>query len=84
MYDEDFKIYNLGSSDEIRKYIRENTNSLDGISDGDIKQIETDYYNSIYVLLKDGTLYNDRMPIEGDVNKLWLLIIINTNLYKKI
>lgn len=73
MHNEDFKIYNLGSSDKIRKYIRENTDVLDGISDDDIKQIETDFYNSIYVLFKNGTLYKDRELIEDDVNRLWML-----------
>lgn len=72
MCDEEFKIYHLSSKEAIRKYVRENTNDLDGVQDEDIKQIETDYNNSIYVLIKDGTLYKDRKLIETNVDKLWM------------
>lgn len=73
MYDEEFKIYNLSSKEAIRKYIRENTNTLDGIQDEDIKQIETDYYNTIYVLLNNGDLYKEGKLQSKEIDSLWML-----------
>ncbi len=60
MNDNDFKIYFITDYKEKLKYIMENTEILDNISQNDIKQIETDYFNSIYILLKNGTLYKNK------------------------
>lgn len=42
------------------EYLKENTDILDDIKESNIKQIESDYYNSVYFLLKDGTLYKTK------------------------
>lgn len=48
--DNDFKIYFINNYEEKVKYIKDNTDILDNINENDIKQIESDYYNSLYVL----------------------------------
>lgn len=71
--DNDFKIYFINSFEEKIKYIKDNTNILYDINENDIKQIESDYYNSIYILLKNGTLYKNKQIIKYNVSKLWFM-----------
>lgn len=56
-----------------RAYIKEYTKALDGISDDKIKQIETDYYNNVYVLLKDDNLYKNGEICSDNVSGIWML-----------
>lgn len=53
------KIYHLKDRKEIINYIRINTKVLDNFKDEEIKQIESDYYNRIYVLLNNGNLWKN-------------------------
>lgn len=53
------KIYHLKDRKEIINYIRTNTKVLDNFKDEEIKQIESDYYNRIYVLLNNGNLWKN-------------------------
>lgn len=90
MYDNDFKIYFINDYEEKVKYIKENTDVLDDIDENDIKQIESDYYNLVYILLKDGTLYKNKQIIKGNVSKLWFMDgyrifgIMNNNMVESI
>ncbi len=87
---EDFKIYFINDFEEKIKYIKENTDVLDNINENDIKQIESDYYNSVYIVLKDGTLYKNKNIIKDNVNKLWFMsgysifAITNNNMVESI
>ena len=56
---ENFKIYHIADEQEKIKYIQNNTNALNGINLDDIKQIETNFDNNVYVLLKNGEVYKD-------------------------
>lgn len=86
----DFKIYFINNYEEKVKYIKDNTDILDAINENDIKQIESDYYNSVYILLKDGTLYKNKRIIKYNVNKLWFMdglcifSIMNNNMVESI
>ena len=55
------------------EYLKENTDILDDIKESNIKQIESDYYNSVYFLLKDGTLYKTKQIIKYNISKLWFM-----------
>lgn len=87
---EEFKIYFINDFKEKIKYIKENTDVLDDIDKNDIKQIESDYYNSVYIVLKDGTLYKNKQIIKGNVSKLWFMdgysifAITNNNMVESI
>lgn len=63
------KLYNM-PTEERMEYIRHNTNALKGINKEDIKQIETDYYDDIFVLTIDGKLYKNGEKIDTKIEKI--------------
>lgn len=69
--DEETKIYNM-PEDERMDYIRYQTDGLKNIEEKDIKQIETDYYNKIFVLLNNGNLYRDGELIDNKISKIYM------------
>lgn len=69
--DEETKIYNM-PEDERMDYIRYQTDGLTNIEEKDIKQIETDYYNKVFVLLNNGNLYRDGEQIDNKINKIYM------------
>lgn len=71
IYDEEIKIYNM-PEEERMDYIRYQTNGLINIEEKDIKQIETDYYNKVFALLKNGNLYRDGELIDNKVSKIYM------------
>ena len=68
---EETKIYNM-PEDEKMDYIRYQTNGLNNIEEKDIKQIETDYYNKVFVLLENGNLYRDGELIDNKISKIYM------------
>lgn len=73
MCNEEIKIYNLDGEEKQRAYIRKHTNALDGISDDIIKQIQTDYYNNVYVVLNDNNLYKNGEFYSSNIDGIWML-----------
>lgn len=71
------KIYHLKDRKEIINYIRTNTKVLDNFKDEEIKQIESDYYNRIYVLLNNGNLYKGYDFYKSNVDRIWMLDAFN-------
>ena len=71
------KIYLIEDENERLKYIKNNTNGLKGIDIEEVKQIETDYYNNVYVLLKNGYLFENGELIEGEINNIYFLNGLN-------
>ena len=71
------KIYLIEDENERLKYIKNNTNGLKGIDIEEVKQIETDYYNNVYVLLNNGYLFENGELIEGDINNIHFLDGLN-------
>ena len=66
---EETKIYNM-PEDERMDYIKYQTDGLTNIEENDIKQIETDYYNKVFVLLNNGNLYRDGDLIDNKICKI--------------
>ena len=69
--DKDTKIYNM-PEDERRDYIKYQTDGLKNINEKDVKQIETDYYNKVFVLLNNGNLYMDGELIDSKISKIYM------------
>ncbi len=65
------KIYNM-SDEERMDYIRYYTNGLKGIPEKNIKQIETDFYDNVFVLTLDGILYENGELIDGNIEQLYM------------
>lgn len=74
---ENFKIYHIADEQEKIKYIQNNTNALNGINLDDIKQIETNFDNNVYVLLKNGEVYKDNKYLATDINEIYFLTGFN-------
>jgi len=68
----DFKIYCL-TEDEKLDYIINNTNALNGINLNDVKQIESDFYNNIYILLKNGNVYLNNTYYINKITEIYFL-----------
>ncbi len=63
------KIYNM-EYEEKMDYIRHNTIALKGIKEEDIKQIESDYYDDVFVLTIDGKLYKNGQRIDTKIEQI--------------
>lgn len=66
------KIYNIDGIKRIF-YIKKYTNGLNNINLKYVKQIETDYYNKVFVLLNNGNLYRDGDLIDNNICKIYML-----------
>lgn len=64
------------TSDELREYIG-NAKKWRNIDNKDIKQIESLFENEVYVLLNDGTLYENGRQILDGISELWCMNIHN-------
>lgn len=73
MDDNVFKVCFINGYEEKVKHIKGNTDILDDINENDIKQIASDYYSSVYILLKAGTLHKNKQIIKNNVSKLCLM-----------
>lgn len=78
-YGKDFKIYFLKGEQKI-EYIQKHTNGLNGINLEDVKQIEIDFWNNVYVVLNNKECYKNGMV--EDNNVIEMLILENGDLYK--
>ena len=58
IHHEQDKIYNMPENKKI-DYIINNTDGLKGIEEKNVKQIETDFYDNVFVLTLDGRLYKN-------------------------
>ena len=87
--EDDLKIYNIFGIKRIF-YIKKYTNGLNNINLKYVKQIETDYYNNIYVLLDNGYLLENGELQDNDIDRLYmangfsLYKITNDNIIKPI
>ena len=70
--EDDLKIYNIFGIKRIF-YIKKYTNGLNNINLKYVKQIETDYYNKVFVLLNNGYLYRDGEIQDNDIDRLYML-----------
>ena len=70
--EDDLKIYNIFGIKRIF-YIKKYTNGLNNINLKYVKQIETDYYNKVFVLLNNGNLYRDGDLIDNNICKIYML-----------
>lgn len=66
------KIYNISDEKKRLDYIRNNTNGFQGLNEEEIKQVETNYYNDVFVVLNDGTLYFNGNLIDGNIDRIWM------------
>lgn len=73
---EEFKIYSL---DEIEKiyYIKNYTNGLDNINLKEVKQIETDFCNNVYVLLENGNIYTNGTLEDTGIKAIYMLDVFH-------
>lgn len=69
---EEFKIYSLDNMEKIY-YIKNYTNGLDNINLKEVKQIETDFYNNVYVLLENGNIYINSILEDVGIEKIYML-----------
>lgn len=87
--EDDLKIYNIFGIKRIF-YIKKYTNGLNNINLKYVKQIETDYYNNIYVLLDNGYLLENGELQDNDIDRLYMVNgfslykITNDNIIKPI
>ena len=87
--EDDLKIYNIDGIKRIF-YIKKYTNGLNNINLKYVKQIETDYYNNIYVLLDNGYLLENGELQDNDIDRLYMVNgfslykITNDNIIKPI
>ncbi len=63
------KIYNMPEEEKMH-YIRYLTDGLKGINEKDVKQIETDIKDNIFVLTKDGNLYENGEFIDREIEQI--------------
>ena len=70
--EDDLKIYSIDGIKRIF-YIKKYTNGLNNINLKYVKQIETDYYNKVFVLLNNGNLYRDGDLIDNNICKIYML-----------
>lgn len=69
---DDFKIYHLDVKEKIY-YIKNYTEGLNNINLKEVKQIETDFYNNVYVLLENGDVYINSILDDVKIDKLHML-----------
>ena len=69
---EEFKIYSLDNMEKIY-YIKNYTNGLDNINLKEVKQIETDFYNNVYVLLENGNIYINGSLEDVGIEKIYMI-----------
>lgn len=87
--EDDLKIYNIFGIKRIF-YIKKYTNGLNNINLKYVKQIETDYYNNMYVLLDNGYLLENGELQDNDIDRLYMVNgfslykITNDNIIKPI
>lgn len=68
----DFKIYCLTEEEKL-DYIINNTTVLNGIDLNDVKQIESDFYNNVYVLLENGNLHINNTYYTNKIMEIYFL-----------
>lgn len=65
------KIYNMSENEKIN-YIKYQTDGFDNIDEKDIKQVEANINNYVYVLLNNGDLYECGKKIDSDIDRLYM------------
>lgn len=65
------KIYNMPEKERM-DYIKYQTDALNGIDEKEIKQIESNITNYVYVLLKNGDLYEDGKKIDTNIERIYM------------
>lgn len=73
---EEIKIYNLYQEEKI-DFIKNKTHALDNISLNDVKQIESDFFNNVYVLLNNGEYYVNGKIKDYDIKEIYFLDGLN-------
>ena len=63
--------------DELREYVSNTPTIWGNINKQNIKQIESIFENDVYVLLNDGTLYENGKQILEGISELWCMNIHN-------
>ena len=71
------KIYSIEDKQKRLEYIKNNTNGLNGINIENVKQLETDYWNNVYTLLKNGDLYENGQIADIDIKSIYYLDGLN-------
>lgn len=71
IWEKQFKIYSIKDEQEKIEYIKNNTNGLNGINLEDVKQIETDFDNYVYVVLNNGKFYENGILQDSNINRLY-------------
>ena len=66
------KIYTMNDEEKI-EYIKCYTNGLKGISKENVEQIESDYYDNVFVLTKDKKLYKNGNLINKQIKEIYML-----------
>lgn len=66
-----FKIYSIKDEQEKLDYIKNNTKGLNGINLEDVKQIEIDFNNNVYVLLNNGKFYENGVQRDNNIQRLY-------------
>ena len=69
IHHEQDKIYNMPKEEKV-DYIKNNTYGLKGIEEENVKQIETDFYDNIFVLTLDGKLYKNGELIDKKIKEI--------------
>lgn len=64
------QIYNIMPEEKRIDYIKNNTNGLKNIEEKNVKQIETDFYNNVFVLTIDGKLYKNGDFIDKKIKEI--------------
>ena len=79
IHHEQDKIYNMTEEEKV-DYIKNNTYGLKGIEEENVKQIETDFYNNVFVLTIDGKLYKNGEFVDKKIKEIHMLD--GSHLYK--
>ena len=79
IHHEQDKIYNMPENKKI-DYIIKNTDGLKGIEEENVKQIETDFYDNVFVLTLDGRLYKNGNLVDKKIVQIYMMN--GLNLYK--
>lgn len=65
------KIYNMPEKERM-DYIKYQTDALNEIDEKEVKQIESNINNYVYVLLKNGDLYEDGKKIDTNIERIYM------------
>lgn len=69
--EDEVKIYCLKKEEQL-EYIKNNTDGLNGFNLNEVKQIETDYWNNVYVLKNNGDLYINTTFSSSGVDRIYV------------